>query len=135
MSQVESVSESSSPTNPTYVLPHQRALKAVHKVYGTDIKAMLEESRLMHIARPRHVAVAVAYVLMPVRSMERLGARFARHHTTVLYSICEVSDALKRNDPKWVPEIEQVCEIVGIDKAVLLREKTNSARKVRKNSR
>lgn len=135
MSHIEVVRELPRRLRRAYLRPDERALAAVHKVFGVSVKDVLEESRYAFITKPRHIAVAVAYVLMPKRSMERVGARFGRHHTTALYSICEVSDALKRADPKWVPQIEEVCEIVGIEKAVLLREKTNDARKVRKNKK
>lgn len=77
------------------------------KHFGIRLADMTSKRRLRRIARPRQVAMALAYEICG-RSLPVIGREFGgRDHTTVLHAVRKVAE-LSATDPAFAADVAQL---------------------------
>ncbi|HYG91179.1 MAG TPA: helix-turn-helix domain-containing protein [Azospirillum sp.] len=83
------------PTVPVLTIRFIQQKVADH--FRLPVEAMRSKRRCTRIARPRQVAMYLASVLLPMRSLPALGRAFSRDHTTVMHAINRVGELMNKH--------------------------------------
>jgi len=65
--------------------------------YRLKIEMMRSDRRAQRFARPRQIAMYIAHVMLPMRSLPVIGRAFSRDHTTVIHAVQKVEDMIARS--------------------------------------
>lgn len=90
---------------------------AVAARFGLRVGVLYGPRRDHHAVKPRMLAMYLARKLTE-RSLPKIGARFSRDHTTVLYAIRKMEKMLAA-DPALRAVCKQVCADLGVSDAPL----------------
>lgn len=75
------------PKTPLKMVAHIQAMVAAY--YQIPVREMYSARRSREVARPRQVAMYLAYEVTP-KSLPEIGRRFERDHTTVIHAIRQI---------------------------------------------
>lgn len=94
----------------------QTIIKTVCVYYRVTLAELCSQRRVLHIVRPRHVAMYLAKHLT-LRSLPDIGRRLGgRDHTTILSGIRRI-EQLRRSDPKLDEDITVLTALLAVKAA------------------